>query len=336
MLGQIEYRHPQHGPMTIAVLQRVAPNDGHAWEATARFLDTFLDRAVDAEIAVPSVTGLDAADFAAAAGEASSGALAELLAPSLEFFRLLGRRTAELHHALATVPDAPAFAPAASTAYDRRSLYQSMRGLTARATRRLRQAQLELEEPERALVAAIVEREQEIYDRFGALAGIDDAGARIRGHGDFHLGQVLLADGDVIFVDFEGEPDRFLEERRLKVSPLRDIADMLQSIRLVGMEAAARHRDGPERPAGREPEIDPLAGMWIRLAGGAFLGAYIDAAAPDGLLPISEEDRNTLLDALLLERAIGEVWQAALHEPGRLAMPLVRLAHMLEIDAARS
>ena len=87
------------------------------------------------------------------------------------------------------------------------------------------------------------------YERFRALARIGDAGDRIRCHGDFHLGQVLLADGDVIFVDFEGEPDRFLEERRLKVTPLRDIADMLQSIRLVGMEAAARPREVSERPA---------------------------------------------------------------------------------------
>ncbi len=314
--------------MTVAVLQREAPNEGHAWDATDRFLEGYLGRAETADIVVPQVSRLGAAELASAAGEKPPEALADPLAPSLDFFRLLGRRTAELHHALASLTDTAAFAPEASTGYDRRSLYQSMRGLTARAIRSLRRAGPALEGSERDLAAAIVEREQEIYDRFRALADIDHAGARIRGHGDFHLGQVLLADGDVIFVDFEGEPDRFLEERRLKVSPLRDVADMLQSIRLVGMEAAARRREMSEQA----PEVDALARTWIRLAGGAFLGAYLETAAPDGLLPAADEDRNALLDALLLERAIGEVWHAVLHEPARLAMPLLRLGQMLDAE----
>ncbi len=326
VLGQIQYRHPDRSPMTIAVLQREAPNEGHAWDATAGFLEGYLDRAIAEGIVVSRAGGLGAAALASAGDEAQPDALAEVLAPSLDFFRLLGRRTAELHHALATVPDAPAFVPEPYTTFGVRSLYQSMRGLTSRAVRSLRQAQPEFGERERERAVAIIEREQEIYDRFRALVDIEDAGARIRGHGDFHLGQVLLTDGDVIFVDFEGEPDRFLEERRLKVSPLRDVADMLQSIRLVGMEAAARRRETSEQA----PEVDALARTWIRLAGGAFLGAYLETAAPDGLLPAADEDRNALLDALLLERAIGEVWHAVLHEPARLAMPLLRLGQMLD------
>jgi maltose alpha-D-glucosyltransferase / alpha-amylase len=329
VLGQVQYRHPDHGPMTIAVLQREALNEGHAWDATAAFLDDYLARAAG-EIVVPRVTGLAAADLAEAAGEASPDSLAELLAPSLAFFRLLGRRTAALHHALSTVPDGVAFSPEPYTPYGVRSLYQSMRGLTARATRSLRQTMPRLGTSERKLAAAIVEREGEIYNRFRTLSNIGDAGDRIRCHGDFHLGQVLLAEGDIIFVDFEGEPGRFLEERRLKITPLRDIADLLQSIRLVGMEASARHQAVPERSAEGASEVDALTSTWIRLAGGAFLGAYLDAAAPDGLLPASDDDRDTLLDALLLERAIGEVWQAALHDPDRLTMPLERLARMLD------
>jgi maltose alpha-D-glucosyltransferase/alpha-amylase len=330
MLGQVQYRHPEHGPMTIAVLQRAAENDGHAWDATARYLDGVLQRAMADEVVVPRA-GLGAAELAAAATAEPPGALASLLAPSLDSFRLLGRRTAELHHALATVPDGPAFAPEPYTLYDLRSLYQSMRGLTARAVRSLRRA--ELEPDQRALAAAIVEREDEIYQRFGALTGISSAGSRIRCHGDFHLGQVLLAGGDVVFVDFEGEPDRFLEERRLKVTPLRDVADMLQSIRLVGMEAAARHRDGADGPAEMAAQVDAVATAWIGLASGAFLGAYLDAAAGDGLLPATSHDRDALLDALLLERAIGEVWHATLHDQARLAMPLARLAAMLDVSA---
>jgi maltose alpha-D-glucosyltransferase/alpha-amylase len=328
VLGQLAYRHPDRGTMTIAVIQRQVHNDGHAWDATARFLDGYLARALDAGIVVPQPPAPTAREIARAAGEASPEPLADLLAPSLELLRLLGRRTAELHHALATVPGDPAFAPEPYTSYDRRSLYQSMRGLAARAARSLRRALPDLDE--RELATAIVEREQELYDRFAALSGIADAGERIRIHGDSHLGQVLLADGDVVFVDFEGEPDRFLEERRLKTSPLRDVADMLLSFRLAGMAAAQRRHGAPDRSAEQASAIDALVGTWTRLASAAFLGAYLEAAAPDGLLPPTEEDRHTLLDVMMLERAVGEVWQAVLHQPDRLALPLERLARMLD------
>jgi maltose alpha-D-glucosyltransferase/alpha-amylase len=209
-----------------------------------------------------------------------------------------------------------------------------MRGWTTRAVRSLRQLRPELDGRDQDRAAAIAEREQDLYGRFRALSGVEDAGDRIRCHGDFHLGQVLLTGGDIVFVDFEGEPDRFLEERRLKLSPLRDVADMLQSIRLAGMEAAERHRAAPDRSAEAASAADALAGAWILHASAAFLDAYLDAAA-DGLLPAAPGDRDTLLDAFLLERAVGEVWQAALHDRDRLAMPLKRLARMLDIDEPR-
>ena len=164
-------------------------------------------------IVVSHPAELTAAELLAAVGEAPPEPLAELLTDWLKFAQLLGQRTAELHHALGSLTARPAFVPEPYTPYDRRAIYQSMRGLTVRTIRRLRRPSPGMPTEERRLATSLVEREQEFYTRFQGVLQLADPGCRIRCHGDFHLGQILLTKGDVMFVDFEGESDRFLEER---------------------------------------------------------------------------------------------------------------------------
>jgi maltose alpha-D-glucosyltransferase/alpha-amylase len=327
VLGALHYQRPHQPPMTIAVLQERVVNDGHAWEFTARFLDDLLDRTsargTAASLPAPPTTR----DIMAAQGDAPPEPLDELLAPWLQFARLLGRRTAELHRALATAR--PEFAPEPYTAYDRRSIYQSMRGLTARALRSLHVAEPYLEEEERRLVNEISERQQDLFEQFRGILNLEAPGCRVRGHGDFHLGQVLMAGDDLVFVDFEGEPDRFLEERRLKTSPLRDVAGMLHSIQMSAVHAANRHQERPDQAAEAGKAAVSVLNTWLLHGSATFIRAYCDAAEPDGFLPGTIEDRITLLDALVLERAVYVVWHAAQHQQHQLRLPLLRLHTLL-------
>jgi maltose alpha-D-glucosyltransferase/alpha-amylase len=315
--------------MTIAVLQAHVENQGHAWDYTAAFLDDLIAAAQAQGIVVSQPAELTVRDILTSTGETPPEAVTEQLEPWLRLARLLGERTAELHRALTQVPSQPAFAPEPYTLHDRRSMYQAMRGQTARALRCLRLEASGLPDGDQRLAVALLDQEQELYGHFRAIVELASPGYRIRGHGNLHLGQVLMARDDIVFVDFEGVPDRLLEERRLKRSPLRDIASMLHSMQLAALQAGVRHRgesaDSPEQAAA----IEALLGSWCRCASKAFVTAYLRVALEDAFLPPTAEDRAVLLDVLLLERAVDDLENALLHRPSAAPVTMELLSRLL-------
>jgi maltose alpha-D-glucosyltransferase/alpha-amylase len=329
VLGALQYVRPDQPLMTVAVLQAYVPNEGHGWDHAAGMLDDLLDRAAAQGIVVSHPAELTAAELLAAVGEVPPEPLADLLAEWLEFARLLGQRTAELHHALGSLTSSPAFVPEPYTPYDRRAIYQSMRGLTARTIRTVRRRAPDMQPEERRLATSLVEREQEFYTRFQGVLQLVNPGCRIRCHGDFHLGQILRTKGDVMFVDFEGESDRFLEERRLKTSPLRDVASMLHSFQVAAARTTAHHRAGPNRTVEQRESEEALVRSWTRYGSAAYLEGYLGAAEDDAYLPVTAEDRATLMQALMLERAVYDLEYTLLHRLEELADPLARVAQLL-------
>src|SRR5690606_34191836 len=142
---------------------------------------------------------------------------------------------------------------------------------------------------------------------------------QLRIHGDLHLGQVLVAQGDAFFVDFEGEPARTLEERRAPSTPLRDVAGMLRSFDYAA-EVGARSEAGTEDAAHRATR-NALFEHVRAVTGPAFLEAWQSAAA--GLPGLPEgEDARTLLDLVLLERAAHEIVYESTNRPDWLVVPL--------------
>jgi maltose alpha-D-glucosyltransferase / alpha-amylase len=152
------------------------------------------------------------------------------------------------------------------------------------------------------------------------------AGAlKTRVHGDFHLGQVLVAQGDAVIVDFEGEPARSLEERRAKGSPLRDVAGLLRSFDYAAAMAASTEAAGA--PAERRVA---LIQRWQQDSMRAFLDAYhaVEAAAERRWVPAGAE--AALLDLFLLEKAAYEVRYEAANRPDWIGVPLRGLAAIAE------
>lgn len=149
----------------------------------------------------------------------------------------------------------------------------------------------------------------------------------IRNHGDFHLGQVLVAESDAYIIDFEGEPARELAQRRAKTIPLRDVAGLLRSLNYLAATAeleteAVAETDTPERSA--------VIGRFVESAERNFLDNYFAAVAGSKNLQVDETKRRQMLDLYHLEKAAYEIAYEARNRPKWLPIPLRGFAAIVE------
>ena len=138
-------------------------------------------------------------------------------------------------------------------------------------------------------------------------------------HGDYHLGQVLWAEGDFYLLDFEGEPARPLEQRRQKESPLKDVAGMLRSFSYAAFAALFAHTQ--HRPSAFD-RLEGWARAWQIWSSAAFLKGYLAVAEGASFLPVDPVQRATLLDLFLLDKAYYELNYELNNRPDWVRIPL--------------
>ncbi len=319
--GVLEYRpHPPATgePVTLALLQEFVTNRGDAWHYTLDALAGYYRTAQHPlgprsfDLALPQTPLLELVrDPLPAQAE-------QLIGPYLDSARLLGRRTAELHLALASDPDQPAFAPEPFTPEFQAYLQRSMRELVDHNMQLLRSRLADLPASGKDDARAVLAREAEIAGRFDALLARPIRALRTRIHGDYHLGQVLYTGDDFMIIDFEGEPARPLNERRMKRSPLQDVAGMLRSFHYAAYAAYfAQGQDG--RPA---PELEAWAPFWHLWVSVAYLQSYLAVADGAAFMPADPEDLKLLLDVYLVEKAVYELGYELNNRPGWVQIPL--------------
>jgi maltose alpha-D-glucosyltransferase/alpha-amylase len=164
-----------------------------------------------------------------------------------------------------------------------------------------------------------------LLDKIDTLAEAGIGTLRIRVHGDFHLGQALVAHGDIFIVDFEGEPAKPLELRRMKSSPLRDVAGLLRSFDYA---AAFASKAGPgDLSEAGELRKQEIIRNFVPSSQSAFMLAYREAAYA-GPIAYSEEAERSLLQLFTLEKAAYEVCYEAANRPDWVAVPLNGLARI--------
>src|SRR4029077_19466266 len=201
--------------------------------------------------------------------DASRGEVPEIAVKTiggyLDSARMLGRRTAELHAALASDPTDPAFAPERVTPGDQRSIYQSISGLSLRATDLLRSQLNRLPADARDEGRKVLDLESRIAYILKLFLARRLSPPRTRFHGDSPLGQVLYTGHDFVIIDFEGEPTRSLYERRLKRLALRDVAGSLGSFDYASQ--AALKSDQIEAAA--LPSLRSWGRFWVQCVSAA-------------------------------------------------------------------
>jgi maltose alpha-D-glucosyltransferase/alpha-amylase len=175
----------------------------------------------------------------------------------------------------------------------------------------------------RDLAKSLLDRREALTEAVANLVPADAGALRIRIHGDFHLGQVLIAQGDAFLIDFEGEPVRTLEERRMKSSPLRDVAGLMRSLSYASAAAQSTMEHAPQQTADRKRALfDRFRGYATQ----AFLDHYRTAvnAAPQPL--VAPEFEEGLLNLFLIEKAAYEIRYEAANRPTWLGLPVRGLA----------
>jgi maltose alpha-D-glucosyltransferase/alpha-amylase len=237
---------------------------------------------------------------------------------------VLGRRTGELHVALAAERDDPAFAPEPLTNASLAAAAEHMRRDARQHLDLLESVLPTLDGRASALAAEVLRQRASLLAPFDAIAALAEGGERIRCHGDYHLGQVLVTEGDVVILDFEGEPARPLAERRRKMSALRDVAGMLRSFSyasLTAMGAASATR--PDE----QDRLAPWADFWEEWIGASFMRAYLQAAGGGSFLP-SPDALETLLHAFVIDKALYELGYELNNRPDWVHIPLTGLLRL--------
>jgi maltose alpha-D-glucosyltransferase/alpha-amylase len=241
----------------------------------------------------------------------------------------LGRRTAELHLALAADMTSDAFSPEPWTRSDVVALIADAAGQIHQAGTLIESTPVMIPDDVAVLARGLLARaEAAIHDRYDPRGGRMPDGnvSRIRIHGDYHLGQILWAEGDFYILDFEGEPARPLEERRRKESPMKDVAGMLRSFSYAAHAALFAHSAGRAEELAR---LEPWARAWERWTSAAFLEGYLDAAGAAPFVPGDPGQRAALLELFLVDKALYELNYELNNRPDWARIPLRGLAGLL-------
>ena len=302
----------------LTMLQGLVANEGDGWKWTVEELDRYFE--TSAPVPFPENASAELGDPLELSEHSVSQVARDHLGIYLDAASTLGRRTAELHLALAAPSDDPAFAPEPLTSENFQTVLSDFHQHASRVLDVLKERVPFLPDEVVEIAATVLSRRRRILDYFGALKSTSFRTQRIRIHGDYHLGQVLRVKTDFVILDFEGEPARPLEYRRSKQCPLKDVAGMLRSFSYAAYASlinySARHSEDLTR-------LEPWAQLWERSAAAAFLRAYRETAQGAEFLPVDTSDFHKLLDVFLLEKALYEVLYELNARPAWVRIPLM-------------
>ncbi len=303
--------------LSLAILQKQVPNESDGWQLlvgqVGQIAERILTENLSEQCQTPPILNLADVRNITVPEEYQNVA-----GYTLRLAQQLGIKTAEMHITMGTEDRDPNFIPEAYTPFHQRSVFQSFRNLTDRVFNQLRSHVKEIPEESRALGEEVLAREKEIYDRFAYMKTVAIDALRVRIHGDYHLGQVLFTGEDFLIIDFEGEPARGIGERKLKRSPLKDVAGMLRSFDYAAEFYLKKHvlREQDKQ------SIENCLRIWADWSSIEFVKAYLTRIEGHELLPKEPEQLDALLKMFLLEKALYEVGYELRSRPEWVEIPL--------------
>ncbi len=309
LAGALEFHDGAGTSTALMMLQGCVANQGDAWTRTLDRLCASLKDCVQADADGQQSEAIDEADMRRLA--------------------TLGRRTGELHCALAATTGDPAFDPEPIHDADLQQWTRQVGAEAAQSLDQLERGLARLPESQQPRARALLAARPAVLARIQALRPAAVEAVVTRYHGDYHLGQVLVVGDDFILIDFEGEPSRTLKERRSKHSPLRDVAGMLRSFSYAANSALGQLAAGQANGAADTGVLAALAKDWERRARTAFLTGYREAVQACPAYPGDARAAASLLELFVLEKAFYELRYELDNRPDWVHVPLSGLSELL-------
>ncbi|EMR01884.1 maltose alpha-D-glucosyltransferase [Cesiribacter andamanensis] len=319
-LGTLEWQQGDGRSLMVGMVQEMASNQGDAWEyiqgvlrmyyegISARREELHQPPQVSADLLAPTPQS----ELPQTIQNILSGAYQEQI-------ELLGRRTADMHKALASQPSFADFSHEEFSLHYQRSLFSSLQTLTRSSYELLEKKLGSLPEHLQQDASQIMGLRGQVLEQFKQIYDHKITTLKIRTHGDYHLGQVLYTGRDFLIIDFEGEPARAFSERRIRRSPLRDVAGMIRSFHYAAYGTLFEMQVANQK---QEESLEQWAEIWYRQNASLYLKAYLQEMQGTGLLPDNEGDLRTMLQTFLLEKAVYEMAYELNNRPDWLLIPI--------------
>ena len=316
--GSIEYQLENAQPGQLAMLHGLVANEGDGWKWTVEEVERYYENC--ASVPFPQDLPEEKHSLMALLDRPLSPLARDHIGIYLDSAATLGRRTGELHRALASLTKDPAFSPELLTAKDLQVLLSQMLERGARAFDALKHSLSSLPDENVDFAALVLGRRRQVLESFRIPVGDGVYGARMRIHGDYHLGRVLRVKTDYFIQDFAGEPGRSLEDRRAKQSPLKDVAGMLRSFSYAAHVTLMSHTSRRGEDVAR---LEPWARMWERSTAATFLRAYRETTHGVEFLPSESQDFQSLLVPFWLDKVLYELSYELHNRPACVRIPLM-------------
>jgi len=329
LTGLIEYRPNDGETITIASLHAfVQDQQGDVWNFTLDALSQFFEAALARKES--DFSGPDGSHHPFDLRKVEIPAHAhEAIGSYLDSAHLLGRRVADLHLALSCDPLDPQFAPEPFTDHYRHAIFHSLMGLSTETFQLLRQRLKSLPASTQADAQKLLDRREDLRARARVISERRITALRTRLHDDLGLNRILHTGKDFVFIGFDGPPDRTLGGRRIKRSPLRDVASMLLSFQYAAQAVFSDQLPGVTRRPETMNALEFWARYWSDWVSATFLKAYLEALAQSPLIPQNEADLRLLLDHCLLEQALEGASEELRGRPDWARVPVGMLLRIL-------
>ncbi len=324
-LGTIEWT-THRGPVYMGLLQVMIENHGDGRSFMMERLNNFAERILARNKETFDPHDLKGSLLSPAAFEDLSPDLQGLLGSrTAELATLIGTRTAELHLVLSSAIE-PDFKPEEYSLHYQRSLYSTMQSLVRESFDGLSKRFDELSEEGKAEAQALLKQKEVLLQKLKNIYATKLDILKTRTHGTYSLKKLLLTGKDIVIQDFGGKPFRSFSTRRIKRSPIRDVAEMITSFHYTAYEAFF---DNDHIPRSELNSLLPFAGQWAHYMSGFFMKAYLEKVKASALIPGEQQHMETVLHSFLLEKSLAHLNNELHARPEFAIVPLLMIKSVM-------